>query len=467
MDLVKEGQKDFWVGNIFMKKKIIFSLWVFLLPIFSHFSSLAEVPPMEVFFPLTPGTTWIYRDSDHQYEKRQIIGLKNLEVPGFGAETKTLTFIEMKVQRGDREKILSPKHFKKGGKAEIQEEVLYYLKTSRGILRSSALGETAKDFWPSAFLLIPEDINKTKNWISMVHGSRLSFQLEDQEDVRVPSGNYESCLHIQYQHGLELDGKGKIFYCPGVGETKVSEEDFQRELVQFSPAISEASAVALLSEEETQHIWDFLPQQETVSPDSPFLNLTDLKHQKPKKSLPIFWLGLFALISTVALGIWYLLRRIRMDEIPAGDERVHDILQQTISSRKEGQLERTLEQLQELAERYPNYADIHFQLGCVFQDLKKSDEAIKRFKKAVRINSKYLEAHRHLATLFREKGDLEEALSCFRVILIQRPDFADIHNEAGEIHRELGNKGKARKHFEQALAINPHFSTARQNLMQI
>ena len=441
--------------------------WIFC-GLFLFSNSLWAAPlPYESFLPMEQGTKWVYRDTDNIYEQREIGNLKEINVPNLGPNGKNIQFLEVTVKRGPSDKILKSSFFKLGkSDEEVKEDTLYYLKTAKGLLQSSDLGEGAKEFWSSAFLLLPLDLSQNKNWAGIINGSRISFSIKQLNTIHVPAGRFEKCAVIQYLHGLETEGAGQITFCENVGETKVIEGGYVRELFKYSPSKKKPSEWLALNEQDTAKIWPLLPVEESISPESPRLKTLVLGHPPEKRSI---WPWIFAVLGVLILafvGSYFLVKRVRVDEISSGSTNVHELLQSCIQSRLAGDLEEAFERLKEMVSLYPKYADIHFQMGIVQEEKGDCDGAIESYKKSVRINSKYVEAHHRLAELFRKKGQLDEAISSYRIVLMIRPDFADAHNSAGEIHRALGNRDKARKHFEKALAINPHFSIARENLMQ-
>ncbi|MGZ3525831.1 MAG: tetratricopeptide repeat protein, partial [Thermodesulfobacteriota bacterium] len=58
----------------------------------------------------------------------------------------------------------------------------------------------------------------------------------------------------------------------------------------------------------------------------------------------------------------------------------------------------------------PNYAKGYYNMGSVYREKKKLEEAITSFQKALEINPKFAEAHYSLAVSYYEKQEYEKAI---------------------------------------------------------
>ena len=67
---------------------------------------------------------------------------------------------------------------------------------------------------------------------------------------------------------------------------------------------------------------------------------------------------------------------------------------------------------------------------CFFRTLYIFD--VLRFKTSV--NSEYDEAHCNLGVIFREQGRLEEAIGAYQKALSINPNFAEVYNNLGFIY---------------------------------
>jgi tetratricopeptide (TPR) repeat protein len=91
------------------------------------------------------------------------------------------------------------------------------------------------------------------------------------------------------------------------------------------------------------------------------------------------------------------------------------------------------------------------------------DEAIAEFHRAARLDSTG-SADYDLGSLFLELDRTEEAIAAFRAALKRAPRSVQAHNNLGIALGIQGRLDEAIDHFKQALAIQPDFEDARRNL---
>ena len=171
-----------------------------------------------------------------------------------------------------------------------------------------------------------------------------------------------------------------------------------------------------------------------------------------------------------------------------------------------------LEDLQAVAERHPNFADIQNLMGLCLSLLGRPEEALQAFDRATQLNPGYVEAHlnraitlndlgrldearesfqraseadeektgggrftsaaaarlanKHLelGDLYAEAGAPEEALEQYSRASALRPQFVDIRNRRGRTLVDLGRLGEAIDELRGILEVNPNFGAARANL---
>ncbi len=69
----------------------------------------------------------------------------------------------------------------------------------------------------------------------------------------------------------------------------------------------------------------------------------------------------------------------------------------------------------------PDFAQAHFQLGCLLETLGRLDAAIVELKEAVRLNPDYLEPHIAMARIYKQLGKKSEAQEEVKIYLRLRP----------------------------------------------
>ena len=146
----------------------------------------------------------------------------------------------------------------------------------------------------------------------------------------------------------------------------------------------------------------------------------------------------------------------------------------------------------------PEAVEIHFNLGTVFLDLKRWDEAAACFQRAITLSpdfadayfnqgiahyesksvAKAIAAYRRVSELapgrtdalynlglaYQETGDHSEAIDCYRRALELRPDFVEALVNLGHALQETGNTESAAAAWIRALTWRPDCADAHYNL---
>ena len=86
------------------------------------------------------------------------------------------------------------------------------------------------------------------------------------------------------------------------------------------------------------------------------------------------------------------------------------------------------------------------------------------YKKVLKINPKDVDTYYNLGKMFSELNKYEEAISSYKKAIEINFNQADVHNNLGVIFRNLGNHKKAIIFYENAIKINPSYVNAYNNL---
>ena len=109
------------------------------------------------------------------------------------------------------------------------------------------------------------------------------------------------------------------------------------------------------------------------------------------------------------------------------------------------------------SELQPDYAEAYLNIGTVFQDQSKLEEAIESYKKAISIKPDYAEAYLNIGTVFKDQGKLdEEAIEAYNKAISLKPDYTEAYYNMGLMHIRAENFEQAKICFEDALRINPN-----------
>jgi tetratricopeptide (TPR) repeat protein len=119
------------------------------------------------------------------------------------------------------------------------------------------------------------------------------------------------------------------------------------------------------------------------------------------------------------------------------------------------------------ASLFPRDAAAHFSLGNTFVKMRRFDEAIASFSRALALRPDYAEAHNNLGYVLRELGRQPEAEAACRLSLQFEPACAEAHNNLGVILGKLGRAQESEASYREALRLKPDYVEAANNLGRI
>lgn len=90
-------------------------------------------------------------------------------------------------------------------------------------------------------------------------------------------------------------------------------------------------------------------------------------------------------------------------------------------------------------------------MGKVAADAGDVDEAVRRYREAIRLNKDYDQAMNNLANILKDQGQLDEALQLLLRATTIRPDFAAAWMNLGIIQASLGLHKDAENSYLTAL----------------
>lgn len=116
------------------------------------------------------------------------------------------------------------------------------------------------------------------------------------------------------------------------------------------------------------------------------------------------------------------------------------------------------------AKRTPDSFKAHNNLGNLYRETGRFDEAIVELKRAIQLYDKYIDAHNNLGVAYRKKGMLNEAVSEYKKALQLNPRYPYAHNNLGVLYAKSGLPDLAIEAFGNALANKPDYPDAHNNL---
>ncbi|MBI4390178.1 MAG: tetratricopeptide repeat protein, partial [Nitrospinae bacterium] len=104
----------------------------------------------------------------------------------------------------------------------------------------------------------------------------------------------------------------------------------------------------------------------------------------------------------------------------------------------------------------PGNKQAHFQLGNAYLRGKQYGPALEQYKKAAEIDPIYIFPYINMGVIYMETGRADEAIATYEKILERYPSMAGAHKNLGMIYYKNKNEPPlALKHFEEALRLEP------------
>ncbi|MCF8119984.1 MAG: tetratricopeptide repeat protein, partial [Deltaproteobacteria bacterium] len=111
----------------------------------------------------------------------------------------------------------------------------------------------------------------------------------------------------------------------------------------------------------------------------------------------------------------------------------------------------------------PDAAELHYNLGNVYKEAHRFQEAVSCYQKAIDLKPDMVEAHYNMANALKESGALNDAISCYGHVLKMAPDHFGALNNGALAYRDSGQIDKALEMFDQALELRPDHVEIRWN----
>jgi tetratricopeptide (TPR) repeat protein len=120
--------------------------------------------------------------------------------------------------------------------------------------------------------------------------------------------------------------------------------------------------------------------------------------------------------------------------------------------------EEALVQFEVAARLKPEYPDVQYNLGLLYDALGRGDDSILCLRKALEANPAYFQARTSLAQILLQQETYEEALAELNALSELGLRSADLHVQKAEIQLALSQPQKAVQELEQAIALNPAYA---------
>jgi tetratricopeptide (TPR) repeat protein len=127
---------------------------------------------------------------------------------------------------------------------------------------------------------------------------------------------------------------------------------------------------------------------------------------------------------------------------------------------KNGQIEKTITEYQQLAAEYPDDLSILLTLGHLYIAISQYKLAIDTFSTAILIQPDNFSPENDEIDLLIESGELNDALDMIEKALHEFPDRPDLLLRRASVFASLGQEEQALDEFNRTIAVCPHFLDA-------
>ena len=112
----------------------------------------------------------------------------------------------------------------------------------------------------------------------------------------------------------------------------------------------------------------------------------------------------------------------------------------------------------------PNHFDSNYLLGTLYLQNQRFNEAKIKFRKAAKIKPNHAALCNNMGATLIELKEYREAINYFKKTISIQPNFAQAYNNIGTILKEQEKHNEAINYFQKAIEIHPELKEARLNL---
>jgi len=92
-------------------------------------------------------------------------------------------------------------------------------------------------------------------------------------------------------------------------------------------------------------------------------------------------------------------------------------------------------------------------------------EIVALYQEAIRLKPDYYEAHTNLGVVYKELGRLDDAVAAYQAAILHRPTFTEAHSNLALAYQDLGQLDLAKDALARALELRPKFPEVHSNLV--
>jgi eukaryotic-like serine/threonine-protein kinase len=116
---------------------------------------------------------------------------------------------------------------------------------------------------------------------------------------------------------------------------------------------------------------------------------------------------------------------------------------------------------EEIVRAYPDDKDAHFRLGVICRSVRKYDDAIRYFNRAIELDPAFKMGYNLLAYTYDAKGDFDKSIQAINMYIALAPDEANPYDTRGDLYSYHGKYREAIDSYRRALSAKPDFFASR------
>ena len=129
-----------------------------------------------------------------------------------------------------------------------------------------------------------------------------------------------------------------------------------------------------------------------------------------------------------------------------------------------GRKEEAIASYKKAIEADPNYSQAYTNLGLIYNAIDKKDEAIASYKKAIEIDPAASRAYNNLGITYHDLGRRDEAIASYKKAIDIDPNYAQSYNNLGIVYDDMGKKDEAIAAYKKAIELDGRDAYAYNNL---
>jgi tetratricopeptide (TPR) repeat protein len=115
----------------------------------------------------------------------------------------------------------------------------------------------------------------------------------------------------------------------------------------------------------------------------------------------------------------------------------------------------------------PDYTNAWFNRGSALKQLNRFEEALASYDKAIALNPGHAEAHNNRGVLLQQMRRFDEAIASYDKAIAAKDDHAAAHNNRGTALMSKGDMAGAERMFREALQLKPDFTDPLHSLAKM